>query len=192
MEIIRSLDAIPEFVNPVVTIGSFDGVHLGHRQIFKYMKEVAQQVGGESVIITFEPHPQELLHPDSDFFRINTIEEKIKLIEEENIDYLIVIPFTKPLADMSFTDFFEEILIEKIHVKAIVMGPNHTFGKGRAGNNQLISEYAQQKGVDIVLIPEFMMNDCAVRSQQIRKCIRQQNYSEAVKLLGHDLTIEEE
>lgn len=190
MKIIKSLKQLPTFDNSVVTIGSFDGVHLGHRQIFKYLKEVAQHTGGESIVITFEPHPQELLNPNSDFFRINTLDEKIELINKEGLDYLVILPFTHELASMSFQDFFEKILIHDFNVKTLVMGPNHTFGKDRQGNIMHISELAKQKNIEIKLIPEFMINDCAVRSRKIRECIQNENNEEAMKLLGHNLIID--
>ncbi len=187
MKIIRNLEQPLHLKNPVITIGSFDGVHLGHRRIFHQLKENAKQRDGNSVILTFDPHPQELLNPDSDFFLINTMDEKIKLIEQEEVDYLVILPFNRELADMTFTRFLNEILIDRLGVKAIVMGPNHSFGRNREGSFESISQYTREKGIDIILVPEFITRDCAVRSRKIRELIKNRQWEEAQALLGHEV-----
>ena len=186
MNIYTNLDKLPHFHNPVVTVGSFDGVHLGHQRIFEYVKSGAAKLDGESVVVSFDPHPQEVLHPDSDFFRINTMEENAELIAEAGIDALIVIPFTHEFSQMTFTQFLE-LLVEKVGVKAIVMGPNHNFGKNREGNCKSMEKVCIKFGIEIILIPEFMMEDNKVRSSKIREQIKNQNFTEAERLLGHPL-----
>lgn len=186
MQIYRNIDEIPEFRAPVVTVGSFDGVHLGHRQIFNYLKQNAARYNGESVVVTFDPHPQEILHPGSDFFRINSQEENIRLIAEIGVDALVVLAFTKEFAELSFSDFLE-FLTKKIGARAIVMGPNHNFGKNREGNCKTMEKICAKCGIEIILIPEFMMEDNKVRSSKIRECIKNQDFETAEQLLGHPL-----
>lgn len=180
------LETLPRLHNPVVTVGSFDGVHLGHQRIFEYVKKGAEKVHGTSVVITFDPHPQEVLHPSSDFFRINTPEENAALIADSGIDILIVLPFTREFSQMTFTQFLE-LLVEKVGVKAIVMGPNHNFGKNREGNCKSIEKDCIKLGIEIILIPEFMMEENRVRSSKIREQIKNQHFTEAERLLGHPL-----
>lgn len=186
MEIITDIDAIPRLQNPVVTVGAFDGIHLGHRQIFETVKEYSRQIGGVSVAITFDPHPQMVLHPNSDFFQIFPLEEKIKLIEEEGIDYLIIIHFTKEFSQLSSERFLKDIIIDKIGAKAIVMGPSHSFGHKREGNHESMKALCSEYGIEIIEIPEFTMNDVKVRSSQIRKLIANNNWDIAAELLGRE------
>ncbi len=186
MEIITDLDAIPRLQNPVVTVGAFDGIHLGHRQIFERVKEYSHKIDGVSVAVTFDPHPQLVLHPNSDFFQIFPLEEKIKLIKEEDLDYLIILPFTKEFSQLPSEKFLKDIIIGKIGAKAIVMGPGHSFGHHREGNHQSMQAICQEYGVEIIEIPEFTLNDVRVRSSQIRKLIANNNWDIAAELLGRE------
>ena len=170
--------------NPVVAVGSFDGVHLGHRQILSYVKEAAQRLHGESVVITFQPHPQQVLHPERDFFLICTPEENMRLIENEGIDHLIILPFTLELAKMHYSDFLR-MLISKIGMKAIVMGPNHNFGHNREGNSTSMREICEKNSIEIIQIPEFIMEENKVRSSKIREHIMNKEFTKAEILLGH-------
>lgn len=184
MRIFRSLENLPKFVNPVVTVGSFDGVHLGHQQILEYVKAGAKRYEGESIVITFNPHPQQVLHPEQDFFLINTLEENIELIAAEEIDNLIIIPFTIGFSQLSFTQFLD-FLTEKIGVKALVMGPNHNVGHNREGNCKTMQGICVKKGIEIILIPEFILSDNKVRSSKIREYIVNKDITKAEALLGH-------
>ncbi|MDR1758538.1 MAG: FAD synthetase family protein [Bacteroidales bacterium] len=191
MEVIRKLEDIRELglpsLKPVVTIGSFDGVHLGHQHLLSVVKEKAAAIGGVSVVITFHPHPQQLLRPGAfDFFAINSVDEKIKLIEEAGIDYLIIIPFTWEFASLSFAQFIKDILVSIIGIKMLVMGPNNTFGKGRQGNAQTIQQICCEENIIIVVVSELKIEGKPVRSQRIRQLIRQQNSKGVEELLGHD------
>lgn len=170
--------------NPVVTVGSFDGVHLGHRQILAYVKEAAQRLHGESVVITFQPHPQQVLHPKREFFLICTPGENMRLIENEGIDHLIILPFTLELAKMHYSDFLR-MLIAKIGMKAIVMGPNHNFGHNREGNSTSMREICEKNSIEIIQIPEFIMEENKVRSSKIREHIMNKEFTKAEILLGH-------
>jgi len=184
MKIHTGIENLPVMRNPVVTVGSFDGVHLGHRQILAYVKEAAQRLQGESVVVTFQPHPQQVLHPEREFFLICTSEENIQLIGSENIDHLIILPFTPELAQMRYDEFLR-MLIDKIGVKAIVMGPNHNFGHNREGNSSSMREICEKNSIEIIQIPEFIMEENKVRSSKIREHIKNKEFTKAETLLGH-------
>ena len=184
MNIYRDTEQLPAFRNAVVTVGSFDGVHLGHRRIFEYMREAAERLGGESVVITFDPHPQTVLHPEREFFTLNTLEENAALIGASGIDNMVVLPFTKAFSQLTFQDFLN-FLIKKIGIKAIVMGPDHNFGKGREGNRETMREICAKNSIEIIIIPELIMEENKVRSSKIRQYIENKQFAEAEKLLGH-------
>lgn len=187
MQVFNSLENFTRLENAVVTIGSFDGVHVGHRKLLQKLCDLAHQSAGKSVVISFDPHPQELLHNDPDFFTILTQEEKIELLEKENIDILILLPFTAELANLTSEQFVRNILIEKIGTRTLVMGPGNNFGKGGEGNYQSSHHFLQNNGITPILIEEYLLNDIAVRSTKIRKAIINKNYKEAEILLGHSI-----
>lgn len=184
MKIYTETDHLPVFRNAVVTVGSFDGVHLGHRRIFEYVRAAAKRLDGESVVITFDPHPQMVLHPERPFFTLNTLEENSELIAEEGIDNMIILPFTKDFAQISFQEFLN-FLIKKIGIKAIVMGGDHNFGKGREGNKETMREICLKNSIEVIIIPELMMEDNKVRSSRIRQHIENKDFAKAEQLLGH-------
>lgn len=184
MQVFHSLDTFSKLENAVVTIGSFDGVHIGHQQLLRKLCSVAQETYGNSVVVTFEPHPQEVLCKIPDFFTILTQEEKIKLIERENIDVLILLPFTKTLAALTSEQFVQEILIDRIGTRTLIMGPDNHFGKDRS-DFYTLQKFLLEKGITPIQIEEYLLNDIAVRSTKIRQAIKQKNYHEAELLLGH-------
>lgn len=185
MQIYSSIHEINKLENAVVAIGSFDGVHLGHQQILHCLKESADRLNGESVVVTFEPHPQEVLYRNSDFFRINKKEEKIKLIQKEGIDHLMILPFTSELAQLSFKEFIQNILIDKIGAKVLIMGPNHSIGKNREGTTENISAFAAKNGIEIVKVSEYLINNSCIRSQKIRALLKNGELEKASLLLGY-------
>ena len=180
----NGIDNLPNIRNAVIAVGAFDGVHLGHRQILTYLKEAAQRLGGESVVITFQPHPQQVLHPERDFFLINTPEDNIKLIEKEGINHIIIFQFTPQFAQTPFHQFLE-LLIKKIGMKAIVMGPNHNFGRNGEGNSLSMREICEKNSIENIQIPEFIMEENKVRSSKIREHIINKEFTKAEHLLGH-------
>lgn len=180
----NGIENLPEFRNAVIAVGAFDGVHLGHRKILTFLKETAARYDGESVVITFQPHPQQVLHPEGNFLLINSPEENIKLIEKEDIKHIIILPFTLQLAQTPFDEFLQ-FLIEKIGMKAIVMGPNHNFGKNREGNRASMREICEKNSIEVVQIPEFILEENKVRSSKIRECIVNKEFAKAERLLGH-------
>ena len=192
MIIINSIENFPKSKGAIVTIGSFDGVHQGHRKVLQQLTETAKLKNLTSVVITFNPHPQEVLHHKPDFFLISSYEQKKRLLCEEDIDYLLVIPFSKEFAAQTSEQFIKDILIERIGAKAIVMGPNHRFGRNREGDYNSTHDLCEANGMEVIKINEFILHDIAVRSTQIRKLIQDKNYNSAEELLGHSQFIKKD
>lgn len=190
MKVFKNLDYPFHFKNPVVAVGAFDGVHLGHRKILQQVVALAKQHDGESVIVTFDPHPRQVLHPAEDFVILNTLEKKLQLLEDNQVENVIVIPFTKEFAEYSHTDFLQQIIINKIHTHILVMGPNHNFGKNRKGNYANAKIVCQENGIQIEEIPEFVLTEAAVRSSKIRKLLLAGETQKAEELLGYPLESE--
>ncbi len=158
--------------NPVVTIGTFDGVHLGHIKIFNKLKEKAKKIEGESVVVTFWPHPRFVLGKSTDNIKmINTLDEKIKLIGEQEVDHLVIIRFTKSFAKLSSCDFIEQYLHKKLNIKSLIVGYDHHFGKDRDGNFDVLKSCALQYGFSIDKVEPYLVNNEIISSTLIRKAI---------------------
>lgn len=185
MIVYQGFEHIDKLENPVVAIGSFDGVHRGHCCILRYLCDTAKQCGGQSVVVTFDPHPQQLLNPNSDFFTINSLEDNLKRIAQEGVDAVVVIPFTQSFSELSYTEFIENHIIGMLHAKTLVMGPNHALGHNREGDRAKIEALCQQHQVSVVDIPEFLMNNAQVHSSTIRKLIQKKEFSKVDELLGY-------
>lgn len=180
--------SIEDFVKPskaVVTIGTFDGVHIGHQKIIQRLRETATSDNGETVILTFFPHPRMILHPeDTNLHLLNTLDEKIALLRKAGIDHLIVHPFTKSFSELGYKEFVEEVLVKKIGVKKLVIGYDHRFGNKREGSFDLLKEIAPGLGFGIEEIPEQDVNQVAVSSTKIRSAIASGDMSMANDYLG--------
>ncbi|MCK4746402.1 MAG: bifunctional riboflavin kinase/FAD synthetase, partial [Bacteroidales bacterium] len=171
--------------NPVVTVGIFDGVHLGHRFILKNLREAAQRLNGESVLVTLWPHPRTILNQTDDSFRLlNTMDEKIRIMEEEGLDHLVVIPFTESFSRLSSCDFVKEFLVEKIGIRHLVVGYNHRFGHNREGDFGKLKECAGEYGFGIEKLPPLEMDEGKISSSEIRECLLKGDVRLANKLLG--------
>jgi len=171
----------------VITIGSFDGVHLGHQSLFKKMNNYSKKNNCKSVVITFNPHPQEILQNKPDFFLINNFQQVLQLFKKFDIDMTYVMPFSKEFSQKTAIQFFEEDILSKINVKAIFMGPNHHFGKQREGNAQTLTQICKEKKIEIITTQEFKINGKEVRSTLIRKYLAQKDWENAEKLMGHTI-----
>ncbi|MDP2721329.1 MAG: bifunctional riboflavin kinase/FAD synthetase [Bacteroidales bacterium] len=176
--------------NPVVTIGTFDGAHLGHRAIFERMKEEAQKMDGETVVITFYPHPRIVLEPENTELRfIKTQERKIHEIEQAGIDHLIVVEFTREFAATSSEDFIRKLVVEKIRPRALIIGYDHHFGKDRSGGIQLLENLGREFGFDVDMVEAQSINGTTVSSTKIRNLLKEGGVREANQLLGHEYSI---
>ena len=171
---------------PVVTIGSFDGVHLGHACVIQHLKEKAANIDGESVIISFEPHPREVLYPREQKIGIlTTREEKITILEKYGVDHVIILKFTLEFAQQSYTDFVKKILIDKLKIKGLVVGYDHRFGKDRAGNFENLQELANKYGFFLEKEVVFEEDDVNVSSTKIRNALTVGDITTVNRFLGY-------
>jgi riboflavin kinase/FMN adenylyltransferase len=188
MQVHYSMNTLPEIPSPVVTVGSFDGVHAGHRVIIRRLNDLASQVQGSSVLITFHPHPRMVLYPDSmgkGLKLINSQEEKISLLEDIGLDHLIIMEFTKDFARTSSDDFVEHYLVGKLHAHTIVVGFNHFFGYNREGNYDSLYAAREHFSFQVEEIPEQEIQNETVSSTRIRKALREGNIQRANAYLEH-------
>jgi riboflavin kinase / FMN adenylyltransferase len=185
MHIYHGIDDFQKPAYAVVTSGTFDGVHLGHQKILSRVKELAKEKGGETVLLTFWPHPRMVLQPeDTSLQLLNTFEEKSQLLREQGIDHLIRIPFTKEFSQLSSEEFVQKILVEKIGTKKLVIGYDHRFGKNREGSFEYLSAHANTYGFEVEEISRQDVEDIGVSSTQIRKALQEGNVHHATELLG--------
>ncbi|MEJ2595815.1 MAG: bifunctional riboflavin kinase/FAD synthetase [bacterium] len=174
----------------VVTIGTFDGVHLGHQAIFRKMVMEANKINGETVVITFFPHPRIVLGLNSTDLRfINTQERKINRIEEAGIDYLVIIPFTKEFAAISSAEFIRDLVVEKINPVKVITGYDHHFGKDREGGYDMLREMGNTFGFEVEKVEAQYANDIAISSTKIRKLLEAGKVKAANSLLGYEYAI---
>ena len=186
MKVHRYLDSLPPFRNAVITIGTFDGVHRGHQALIEKIKELAEEVKGESVLITFDPHPRAVVFPNDDSLRLlSTTEEKIQLFEKQGIDHLVIVPFTKEFSMLSATEYVEEFLVKKFHPAVIVIGYNHQFGHHRDGNIELLRKLALQHNFREEEISKQMVDDIEVSSTRIRIALQEGDMKTSSHLLGY-------
>ena len=185
MQVHYSIEKLPLFKNAVVTTGTFDGVHTGHRQIIKQLTEEAAEVNGESVIITFNPHPRKVVAQNSSISLLNTLEEKISLIAVLGVDHLVVVPFNESFSNQTPEEYIESFLFETFHPHTIIIGYDHRFGKNRKGDYHLLETYGEQLGFKVKEIPEKIINQSKVSSTIIREALLKNDINKANKCLGY-------
>ena len=186
MQVHRSPNNLPAFKNAVITIGTFDGVHTGHLQIIKQLRGEAKKAKGESVIITFHPHPRMIIVSDkSEIKLLNTLEEKIELLTAQNIDYLVIVPFTKQFSEQTAEEYINDFLIKRFHPHTLITGYDHHFGKDRKGNYKMLEAYADKGNYLVKEIPEHVLNQVTVSSTKIRNAVLQCNIETGNKYLGY-------
>ncbi len=191
MKVFTSIDEIPKIQNVVVSQGTFDGVHKAHKVILSRLKEIAANQNGETLLITFEPHPRMVLFPNDHGLKLlNTQEEKIELLNSVGIDNLLVIPFTKDFSRQSSLQFIRDVVVEKIGAKVLVVGYDHRFGKNREGSFENLQEYSNLYGFDLVRIPEQDVENVAVSSSKIRSALLIGDIEQATKYLDRFYSIE--
>ncbi len=181
------LDNLPKFNNAFVTIGTFDGVHLGHQQIIALLKQQAAAVSGETVIITFHPHPRKIIAGGKQEVKIlNTLEEKIELLDQHGIAHLVVVEFTDLFSNQTAQEYVENFLAKKFQPNTIIIGYDHKFGKNRSGDYHLLERLSDPLGFKVMEIPERLLNEIIISSTRIREALLSGNISKANSFLGYD------
>ncbi|WP_345953633.1 bifunctional riboflavin kinase/FAD synthetase [Mucilaginibacter sp. PAMB04168] len=186
MKIYHHIDEFKPLTNAVVTIGTFDGVHQGHRQIIAGLKELARQTGGETVILTFFPHPRMIIHPEQqDLKLITTIQERATLLEQLGVDHLIITPFSRDFSNQTAEAYIRDILVNKIGTRKIIIGYDHRFGKDRQGGLADLQNAAPVYGFEVIEIPEQDIDHVAISSTRIRQALLKADIAQANAFLGY-------
>lgn len=187
MKIHRDIEKLPSFNNAVITIGTFDGVHMGHRQILEKLKSEAKANNGETVIITFHPHPRKVVSSAILGIRlINTLEERLELLEELGIDHLVIVPFTDAFANQPAVDYVKNFLVEKFHPATVIIGYDHRFGRDRLGDYRLLEKLAATFNYKLKEIPKHILENISISSTNIREAILHSDIKTANNLLGYE------
>jgi riboflavin kinase/FMN adenylyltransferase len=190
MKVHWDLDHLPAFKNAVITIGSFDGVHRGHQRIIEKIRQLAQGNEGESVVITFHPHPRQIVYPKDDSLKLlNTTHEKIRLLEQYGVDHVVVVPFTVEFSQLSADEYIQKFLVGKFRPAYIVIGYDHRFGLNRQGDINYLRWYGKEAGYEVIEIARQEVDEIAVSSSKIRTALEQGDMHTAYSLMGHYYTL---
>ena len=174
-------------LSPVVTIGTFDGVHLGHREVIEELRRITLETGGESVAFTFFPHPRMVVSPEEDTLRLlSTREEKIELLEELGLDHLVIYPFTREFAQLSHMDFVKQVLVDQMHLVKLVTGYDHKFGHDRKGDFQALQQLGKMYGFEVEQLSPLLVENVTVSSTKIRQALETGDIGRANHFLGYD------
>ncbi len=193
MKVHRDINNLPLFKNAAITIGTFDGVHTGHCQIIHQLKKEAEQNNGETVIITFAPHPRMVLNAQKGLPPIkllNTLSEKTELLEVQGIDHLVIVPFTVEFSNQSAEAYIQDFLVSKFHPSTIIIGYDHRFGKNRSGDYKLLEKYQETYKYLVKEIPEHVLHHAIISSTKIRHALTEGDVSTANECLGYDYFFE--
>ncbi len=186
MRIFRDIKSLPSFKRSVITIGSFDGVHRAHQKIIKQVKRLASEIRGESIIITFDPHPRSIIYPKDDSLRLLTdIDEKLEILAKLGIDNVVVVPFSFEFSRQSPQEYVERFIIENFNPEYVVLGYDHKFGLNRAGDIHLLKQYEEDGKFKLVEIQQQQLDDITISSTQIRKSLLSGEILIANNLLKH-------
>lgn len=187
MRVFRGFDNLPTFRCGVATIGSFDGVHCGHRVLLDRVRSVAEEVGGESIVLTFDPHPRITLGKAEGLRLLSSTEEKLHLLEAEGVDNVIIIAFTTEFSRLSPAEFLQGMLVEKVGICHLVVGYNHHFGHNKSGDFGFLAD--NNTGVNVVRVNQHRVESDKVSSTVIRGTIERGDMYQAARLLGHPYII---
>lgn len=177
-------------INPVVTIGTFDGVHKGHREVISELKRISRLSGGESVVFTFEPHPRVVIAPQEDSLRLlTTKEEKINLIGNIGVDHLVIYPFTKEFSKLSYDEFVTDILVGRMNISSLVVGYDHRFGQGRKGDFSSLESLSGSLNFNVEQLSQLLVDNKVVSSSKIRLALDAGDISTANHFLGYRYTL---
>jgi riboflavin kinase/FMN adenylyltransferase len=186
MTVHNDIEKLPGFTNAIITIGTFDGVHTGHQQIIELMKTEAAKANGETVIITFHPHPRKIIKAgEAPVLLLNTLEEKIELLGKSGINHLVIVPFTEAFSNQSAEEYIANFLVKTFHPHSIIIGYDHHFGKGRTGNYQLLEEKGIEFNYNVKEIPVHMLQEIAISSTKIRNSLLSGDIETANACLGY-------
>lgn len=184
MRIFYGFAGTEKIIRPVVTVGSYDGVHRGHREILQHMGRLAHKMAGESVVITFDPHPRKVVPGGGEIFLINTLSEKICLLEAIGIDNLIVVHFTPEFSTTSYSDFVSDYLVGKLRIHTLVVGDNHRLGNKRSGDYAKLQHLSRLYGFDIFRLQQQEVEGARVSSTVVRKLLQEGRMDAAADYLG--------
>lgn len=182
-------DALPKFTKPVITIGTFDGVHQGHKTILSSVVAEAKAIGGTSVLITFEPHPRKLVAPSEPLKLLNTLDERLALVADTSMDVVVVVPFTKEFAALSAQDYIQHFLVKIFQPSLIIIGYDHHFGHDRTGDINMLQSFAEQHHFVVQEISAQLISDAAISSTQVRKAIQVGDIGIANCMLGWNYSV---
>lgn len=188
MLVIRKLEDLeperPKLPRPVVTIGTFDGVHKGHQVILKRIQEIATEIEGSSILVTFHPHPKQVINPDARVAMLTTLDEKLKMLEAFGLDAVVVVPFTREFSEIDATSYVRDFLVGALHPHTLVIGYDHRFGRNREGSIELLKPEASALGVKVIEIPKQQIEAAAVSSTRIRQALAEGKVALARELSG--------
>ena len=187
MKVYHSISDFQNVSRPILTTGTFDGVHFGHKIIIDRLKEIAKNQNGETVLLTFSPHPRMVLFPDDHNLQlINTLDEKIKLLEQAGIEHLIIHPFTMAFSRTTSMQFVRDIIVNELNTHKLVIGYNHHFGRNREGSFEHLKEYAPLYGFEVEEISAQLIDDVSISSTKIRNSLLSGDVSKAADYLGYN------
>lgn len=191
MKVYKSLEEVPQIPHAIVTQGTFDGVHTAHKVILNRLKEIAKEQKGETVVITFHPHPRMVLFPDDHGLKLlHSLDEKIEALSQQGINHLIILPFSKEFSRLTSLQFIRDIIVSKIGTQVLVIGYNHRFGKNREGTFEHLNEYSTLYGFTVEEIPEHDVDEVSVSSTRIRRALENGELKLAAKYLGANYTLQ--
>lgn len=186
MEVFRDIQQLPAFSNAVITIGTFDGVHRGHRKIISQILEVAERANGTPVVITFYPHPKQIIESGrKPLFLLNTPAEKYKLLNQAGINHIVEVPFTREFSEQPAEDYISDFLVRRFNPHTIIIGYDHRFGRDRAGDYKLLQQESSRYGYRLIEIPEHVLQDITVSSTRIREALLSGVVEAANEYLGY-------
>ncbi len=185
MKVHYNMDSLLEIKNPIITVGTFDGVHLGHQKIIRRINKIAHKNKGESVLLTFDPHPRKVLFNDQNLRLIHSLDEKIKILSQLGLNHLVVYPFTKEFSNLSAREYVEELLVKKLNTHTLVIGYDHHFGNDRKGNIDLLRSLQSNFNYQLEEITVHEINEIKVSSTKIREAIENGNVDLVLNYSGN-------
>lgn len=186
MQVIEGINDLPVFRNPVITIGSFDGYHKGHKAIIDRTCEIAKEVNGQSVAVTFDPHPRSIIYPsDQGLKLLSTKEEKIELIAMSGVDYLVIVPFTVEFSQLIADEYIEKFIVKYFYPHTIVLGHDHRFGLNRQGDINFLQWYGERFGYEVEQVAQQLVDNAIVSSTKVRNALMDTQVELALEYSGH-------